>query len=70
MCVCVFVVQQRSDLGAVRAWWGREHVRGIVVAQRSGGRRVCGQRQRHGRVLVVGVEAQPLPAITHVVCES
>lgn len=70
MCVCVFTVQQRSDLGAVGAWWGRKHVRGTVVTQRGGALRVDGQRQRDGRVLVVGVEAQALPSVTHVVCES
>lgn len=59
-----------SDLGAVGAWRGREHVRGTVVTQRGRALRVGTQRERDRRVLVVGVEAQPLPSVTHVVCES
>ena len=59
-----------SDLGAVGAWWGRKHVRGIVVTQRVGALRVARQREGDRRVLVVGVEAQPLPSVAHVVCES
>lgn len=70
MCVCAFMVQQRSDLGAVGAWWGREHVRGTVVTQRRRALRVGRQRESDRRVLVVGVETQPLPSVTHVVCES
>lgn len=66
----MFEVQQRSDLGAVGAWWGGKHVCGAVVTQRGGALRVGRQRQGDGRVLVVGVEAQPLPAVAHVVCES
>lgn len=69
-CVCVFMVQQRSDLGAVGAWWGREHIRGTVVAQRSRALRVGRQRKSNRWVLVVGVETQPLPPVTHVVCKS
>lgn len=50
-----------SDLGAVRSGQGRHHVTGAVKTQRGGVPCVC------RRILVVGVEAQPLPAITHVV---
>lgn len=64
------MVQQRSDLGAVGARWGRKHVRGTVVIQRGGALRVGRQWKRHRRVLVVGVEAQPFPSVTHIVCES
>lgn len=64
VCVCVVTVQQRSDLGAVGARRGRKHVRGTVVTQ--GG----GALWADGRVLVVGMETQPLPSVTHVVCES
>lgn len=66
----VAVVQQRSDLGAVGARRGRKHVRGTVVTQRGGARRVCRQGKRDRPVLVVGVEAQPLPPVTQAVCES
>ncbi len=68
--MCVFMVQRRSDLGAVGAWWGRKHVRGTVVTQRGWALLVDRQRKRDRRVLVVGVEAQPLPSVTHVVCKS
>lgn len=63
----VGTVQQRSDVGAVGAWWrGREHVRGADEAQGGGALRVSGQRQGDGRALVVGVEAQALPSVAHV----
>lgn len=68
--VCVVTVQQRSDLGAIGARRGRKQVRGTVETQRGGGLRVGGQRERGRRVLIVGVEAEPLPSVTHVVCES
>lgn len=58
------------DVGAVGARRWREHVRGIVVAQRRGARRVGRQGEGDGRVLVVRVEAQPLPAVARVVRES
>lgn len=77
MCVkgifhrCVNVMmQQRSDLGAVRARRGRKHVRGTVVTQRGGALWVPRQGERNRRVLVVGMEAQPLPSVKHLVCES
>lgn len=70
VCVCVFLVQQRSDHGAVGARRGRKHVRGAVETQRGGALRVGGQREGDGRVLVVGVEAQTLASVTHVVCVS
>lgn len=70
MLVCVFMVQQSSDLGAVGAWWGRKHVRVTAVTQRGGALRVGRQRERDRRVFVVGVEAQPRPSVAHVVCES
>lgn len=55
------VLHRGSDLGAVRSGQGRHHVTGAVKTQRGGVPCVC------RRILVVGVEAQPLPAITHVV---
>lgn len=61
-------VQRRSDLGAVRAQRRRKHVCGAVVVQRGGALWVEGKRG--GRVLVVGVEAQPLAAVEHGVRES
>lgn len=70
VCMCVSMVQQRSDLGAVGAMRGRKRVRGTVVTQRGRTRQVCTQRKRHRPVLVVGVEAQPLASVTHVVCET
>lgn len=59
-----------SDLGAVGTWWRRKHVRGTVVTQRGRALRVDRQRERDRRVLVVGVEAQTLPSVAHVVCRS
>lgn len=67
MYICV---HQWSDIGTVGPWWGREHVRGVVVTQRSRALRVGGQRERDWRVLIVGVEPQPLSTVAHVVCES
>lgn len=64
---------QQSDLGAVGAWRrrrGRERVRWAEVAQWRGALWVGGQWEGGGRVLVVGVEPQPLPAVAHVVCEA
>lgn len=60
-CVLCAVLHRGSDLGAVRSGQGRHHVTGAVKTQRGGVPCVC------RRILVVGVEAQPLPAITHVV---
>lgn len=68
--VWAFMVQQQSDLGAVRAWWGREQVRGTIITQSRRAVRVGRQRKRDRRVLVVGVETQPLPSVMHVICES
>lgn len=70
LSVCVVTVQQRSDLGAIGARRGRKQVRGTVETQRGGGLRVGGQGERDRRVLVVGMEAKPLPSVAHVVCES
>lgn len=64
------MVQQQSDLGAVRAWRGREQVRGPIITQSRRAMRVGRQRKRDRRVLVVGVETKPLPSVTHVICES
>lgn len=69
-CVCFFRVQQRSDLGAVGTWWRRKCVRATEVAQRGGALWLGGRRQRDARVLVVGVEAQPLVSVAQVVWES
>lgn len=71
MCVCVCVCcGQRSDLGAVGPRWRRKHALMPEVAQMGGSLRGDRQGQRHRRVLVVRVEAQTLPSVTHVVGES
>lgn len=74
---CVYMsAASRSHVGAVGPRRGRgrrrgrEGVRRSVVAERRGALQVGGQRQGHGRVLVVGVEAQALAAIAHAVWEA
>lgn len=68
--MCAFTVKQRSDVSAVGARRGRKRVRGIAVAQRGGALRVNRHGKRDRGVLVVSMEAQPLPSVTHVICES
>lgn len=70
VCVCACTVKQRSDVSAVGARRGRKRVRGTAVAQRGGALRVNRQGKRYRRVLVVSMEAETLPSVTHVVCES
>lgn len=61
------MVRRRSDVGAVGVGRGRgrEQVRGAVVAQGGGALQVSSQREGDGRVLVVGVEAQPFASVAH-----
>lgn len=61
---------EESNVGAVGSGWRGERVRGIVETLRGGALWGAGLRKSHGRVVVVGVEAQPLPSVTHVFCES
>lgn len=64
------MANEESDVSAVGSRRRREHVHGVVVTQRGGTQRVCRLGKSHRRVFVVGMEAQTLPSVPHVFCES
>lgn len=61
---------EESNVGAVGSRRRREGVRGTVETLRGGALRGDRLGKSHRRVVVVGVEAQPLPSVRHVFCES